>query len=87
MSRFRKLSQTIWNCQYHIIWVPKYRLRILTGNVAEGGAKKAYRCYMQGAQARRSELIGGGLIRSQGNWSHVKALQRLGIREVSTVFD
>ena len=34
MSRFRKLSQTIWHCQYHIVWVPKYRFRILTGKVA-----------------------------------------------------
>ena len=35
MSRFRKLSQTIWHCQYHIVWVPKYRFRVLTGKVAE----------------------------------------------------
>ena len=35
MSRFRKLSQTIWHCQYHIVWVPKYRFKILTGNVAK----------------------------------------------------
>ena len=35
MSRFRKLSHTIWHCQYHIVWVPKYRLKILTGRVAE----------------------------------------------------
>ena len=34
MSRFRKLSQTIWHCQYHIVWVPKYRYRILNGAVA-----------------------------------------------------
>ena len=34
MSRFRKLSQTIWHCQYHVVWVPKYRFRILTGKVA-----------------------------------------------------
>jgi len=34
MSRFRKLSQTIWSCQYHIVWVPKYRFRILVGEVA-----------------------------------------------------
>ena len=20
MSRFRKLSQTLWHCQYHIVW-------------------------------------------------------------------
>ena len=34
MSRFRKLSQTIWHCQYHIIWVPKYRYRVLSGKIA-----------------------------------------------------
>ncbi len=39
MSRFRKLSQTIWHCQYHIVWVPKYRFRILTGKVAEEVAR------------------------------------------------
>ena len=35
MSRFRRLSQTIWHCQYHIVWVPKYRFKILTGKVAK----------------------------------------------------
>ena len=38
MSRFRKLSHTIWHCQYHIIWVPKYRFRILTGPVGQSVA-------------------------------------------------
>ena len=44
MSRFRKLSHTIWHCQYHIVWVPKYRYRILTGRVAEavGGCIRAF---------------------------------------------
>ena len=35
MSRFKKLSQTLWHCQYHIVWVPKYRYRILSGKVAK----------------------------------------------------
>ena len=34
MSRFRKLSHAIWYCQYHFVWVPKYRYRILNGAVA-----------------------------------------------------
>ena len=33
MSRFRKLSNTPWHCQFHIVRVPKYRHCILTGNV------------------------------------------------------
>ena len=35
MSRFRRLSQTLWCCQYHIVWVPKYRFRILEGQISK----------------------------------------------------
>jgi hypothetical protein len=35
MSRFRKLTHVIWHCQYHIVWVPKYRYRVLDGDLAE----------------------------------------------------
>ena len=33
MSRFEKLSQVLWHCQYHLVWVPKYRFRVLNGVV------------------------------------------------------
>jgi len=33
MSRFYKLSHTIWHCQFHIVWTPKYRYRILVGDI------------------------------------------------------
>lgn len=39
MSRFRKLSHAIWHCQYHIVWVPKYRYRILKGELANEVSK------------------------------------------------
>jgi len=35
MSRFRRLSHAIWHCQYHFVWVPKYRYRILNGPVSQ----------------------------------------------------
>lgn len=35
MSRFQRLSHSIWCCEYHIVWVPKYRYRILTGLIRE----------------------------------------------------
>ena len=35
MSRFRKLTHTLWHCQYHIIWTPKYRYRVLEGRVKQ----------------------------------------------------
>ena len=33
MSRFEKLSHVLWHCQYHIVWVPKYRYRVLSGKI------------------------------------------------------
>jgi len=35
MSRFKKLSHTIWYCHYHIVWTPKYRYRILHGQLKQ----------------------------------------------------
>ena len=35
VSRFRKLSHTIWHCRYPIIWVPKHRYRVLVGPIQE----------------------------------------------------
>jgi len=51
----------------------------------QGEAKKAYRSYVnQGlTQGRRPELVGGGLLRSLGGWSAVKAMRRSGGRELS----
>ena len=33
MSKYKKLTHVIYKCAYHIIWVPKYRFRILTGEI------------------------------------------------------
>ena len=35
MSRFEKLSHVIWHCQYHIVWIPKYRYKVLNGKIKE----------------------------------------------------
>ena len=53
MSRFRKLSHASWHCQYHIIWVPKYRLRILTGQVGE----EVRRCICAFSEQLKCEVI------------------------------
>ena len=52
MSRFKKLSQTIWYCQYHIVWVPKYRYRVLTGEVAE----EAEKCIRTFSEQQKCEI-------------------------------
>lgn len=45
----------------------------------EGEAKRSYRQYVKKGleQGRRPELVGGGLIRSLGGWSQLKAMRKL----------
>ena len=35
MSKYKKLAHVVYKCDYHIVWVPKYRFRILKGEVKE----------------------------------------------------
>ena len=53
MSRFSKLSQTLWHCQYHIVWVPKYRFRILEGKVA----KEVANCIRAFTEQQHCEIV------------------------------
>jgi len=53
MSRFKKLSHTLWHCQYHIVWVPKYRFRVLTGRIGE----EVERCIRAFAEQKKCEVV------------------------------
>jgi putative transposase len=33
MGRFKKLSHTIYECKFHMVWIPKYRYRVMTGEI------------------------------------------------------
>ena len=35
MSKYKKQSHVVWKCDYHIVWTPKYRFRILTGAIKD----------------------------------------------------
>ena len=55
MIRFRKLSQTIWHCQYHIVWIPKYRYKVLMGKIA-ADVEQGVRSYSEYQQCEVVEL-------------------------------
>ena len=35
MSKYKKLSHVVYKCDYHIVWVPKYRFRVLKDAVKD----------------------------------------------------
>ena len=47
MSKFKKLSHTIYDCKYHIVFCPKYRYRILKGTLAEYCKQEIYKLCTQ----------------------------------------
>jgi REP element-mobilizing transposase RayT len=42
MSRFKKLSYTIYECKYHVVCCPKYRHRIFKGEIGEYARQQIY---------------------------------------------
>ena len=53
MSRFRKLSHTLWHCQYHVVWVPKYRFRVSSGKVSD----EVERCIRAFSEQKQCEIV------------------------------
>ena len=41
-NRFRKLSHTLYECKYHIVFCPKYRFRIFKGEIGEYTKQQTY---------------------------------------------
>ena len=35
MGKFLKSSHVVYRCEYHFVWVPKYRYKVLVGEVRE----------------------------------------------------
>ena len=34
-KRLKRLSHTVYECKFHIVFCPKYRFKVLTGNIAQ----------------------------------------------------
>ncbi len=41
-KQFKKLSHTIYECKYHIVWCPKYRHRIFKDEIKEDTKSQIY---------------------------------------------
>ena len=42
-QRFKRLSHTIYECKYHVIFCPKYRYRIFKDEIGESARQLVYR--------------------------------------------
>ena len=51
MKRFKRLSHSIYECKYHIVFCPKYRYRIFMDDIAEYTRQQIYQL------CRQKELV------------------------------
>jgi len=58
MQDFQSLSHATWDCKYHLVWIPKYRKKILYGNLR----KYLGDILRELALQKESKIVEGNLI-------------------------
>ena len=59
MDEFRSLSHTVWECKYHVVWIPKYRRKVLYGELRKHLGSILRELAMQ----RESKIVEGHLTK------------------------
>jgi putative transposase len=57
MENIQSLRHTVWDCKYHVIWIPKYRRKILYGQLR----KELAPVIKELAREKQSEVLEGEL--------------------------
>jgi len=58
MNNYSKLNHTTWDCKYHLIWIPKYRKKLIYGNLR----KYLGEIFRELALQKESNIIEGHLM-------------------------
>jgi putative transposase len=56
MTRFKRLSHSLYECKYHVVFCPKYRYRIFKDGVGEYTKQEIYRLSQQKDQVEVLEV-------------------------------
>jgi REP-associated tyrosine transposase len=58
VNDFQSLSHTVWDCKYHVIWIPKWRKKVLFGQLR----KELWPMLKELAMQKESEVTAGHLM-------------------------
>jgi putative transposase len=59
VDEFQSLSHTVWECKYHVVWIPKYRRKVLYGELRKHLGSILRELAMQ----RESKIVEGHLTK------------------------
>jgi putative transposase len=57
VKQFKRLAHAVWQCKYHVVWCPKYRYRILRGELG----KKVRDIIRQLCEWKKIEILEGNI--------------------------
>ena len=60
MEDIQSLCHTVWDCKYHVVWIPKYRKKVLYGKLR----KELGPIIKELARQKESEVVEGKLVLS-----------------------
>jgi putative transposase len=58
MENIQSLSHTKWDCKYHVVWIPKYRRKVLYGQIR----KHLGEVFRELARQKECQVIEGHLL-------------------------
>ncbi len=58
MKDVYSLNHTVWECKYHIVWIPKYRKKVLYGQIR----RQLGEVFRRLARQKESEVVEGHLM-------------------------
>lgn len=58
MDEYQSLSHTVWDCKYHVVWIPKCRRKVLFEQLRKNLGK----VFRELARQRESEILEGHLM-------------------------
>ncbi|MFZ2447573.1 MAG: IS200/IS605 family transposase [Syntrophobacteraceae bacterium] len=58
MDEYQSLSHTVWDCKYHVVWIPKYRRKVLYEQLR----KRLGQVFRELAKQKESRILEGHLV-------------------------
>ena len=58
MNNSKSLSHSVWECKYHVVWIPKYRKSVIYGNLRRNLGE----VFRELARQKESEIEEGHLM-------------------------
>jgi putative transposase len=59
MDNYQSLNHAKWDCKFHVVWIPKYRKKVLYGRIT----KELGPVFKEMAKQKDSEIMEGRLVR------------------------